>query len=286
MGDMTKPTTREGYRPEHVEQVRATCLYVATFLGDLRDDLVVIGGLVPSLIIDQGDLPEGADTHVGTMDLDVGLTVALLDGGRYRELTERLRYAGFEPDTNLAGNLTRQRWRLRDLPALTMDFLIPPSREGDRGGRIRHIEADFAALIAPGLSLAFRDRVQVHLDGRTIRGERAARQLWVCGPGAYVVLKALAFDLRGENKDAYDLFYVLRNYGRGPLDVATALRPLLGAPEADEAVAILQRDFIELDGIGARRVAAFLSGGIDEAIQADVVAFVGELLEYLGNLGG
>lgn len=41
---MPKPTTRKGYTPAQVEQVRATCLYVATFLGDLRDDLVVIGG--------------------------------------------------------------------------------------------------------------------------------------------------------------------------------------------------------------------------------------------------
>jgi len=41
------------------------------------------------------------------------------------------------------------------------------------------------------------------------------------------VLKALAFHIRGENKDAYDLFYLLRNYGRGVLDVAAQLRPLL-----------------------------------------------------------
>ena len=39
-----KPTTAAGYRPEHVALVRSTCLYVATKLGDLMDDLVVIGG--------------------------------------------------------------------------------------------------------------------------------------------------------------------------------------------------------------------------------------------------
>lgn len=278
---MMKPTTRDGYLPEQAEQVRATCLYVATILGDLRDDLVVIGGLVPSLIIDQAALPAGADAHVGTMDLDVGLTVALLDEGRYHELTRRLRYAGFEPDANESGNLIRQRWRLQSLPALTVDFLIPPSLEGDRGGRIRNIERDFAALIVPGLSLAFQDRSEVHLTGRTILGERASRHVWVCGPGAYIVLKALAFDLRGENKDAYDLFYVLRNYGRGPVDVAVALRALRGAPEADEAVAVLRRDFVDVDGVGARRVAFFLSGGVDEAVQGDVVAYVGELLDAL-----
>ena len=32
----------------------------------------------------------------------------------------------------------------------------------------------------------------------------------MCGPGAFVVLKALAFRDRGEPKDAYDLVYVLR----------------------------------------------------------------------------
>jgi hypothetical protein len=69
-----KPTTAAGYKSERVDLVRATCLYVATELGDIMDELVVIGGLVPSLLIKQEELPEGADAHVGTMDLDVGLT--------------------------------------------------------------------------------------------------------------------------------------------------------------------------------------------------------------------
>ena len=78
-----KPTTAAGYDSEYTKLVRATCLYVATRLGDLLDDLVVIGGLVPSLLIEQDDLRDGADAHVGTMDLDMGITIALLgDGGR------------------------------------------------------------------------------------------------------------------------------------------------------------------------------------------------------------
>jgi hypothetical protein len=34
---------------------------------------VVIGGLVPSLLIAQDQLPVGGDARVGTMDLDIGL---------------------------------------------------------------------------------------------------------------------------------------------------------------------------------------------------------------------
>ena len=41
-----KPTTAAGYERSQVELVRATCLYVATKLGDLMDELVVVGGLV------------------------------------------------------------------------------------------------------------------------------------------------------------------------------------------------------------------------------------------------
>lgn len=52
------------------------------------DDLVIVGGLVPSLTIDQQARPPETDLHVGTMDLDVGLQLALLDEGRYH-LTNR-----------------------------------------------------------------------------------------------------------------------------------------------------------------------------------------------------
>jgi hypothetical protein len=84
-----KPKRASEYKSEQVELVRATCLYVATKLGDMMEDLVIVGGLVPSLIVDQTTLPQDVDAHVGTMDLDVGLQLALLDEGRYRKLTER-----------------------------------------------------------------------------------------------------------------------------------------------------------------------------------------------------
>ena len=122
-----KPQHASEYRSEHCQAVRATCLYVATKLGDLMDEVVVVGGLVPSLLIDQGTLPEGTSAHVGTLDLDVGLKLALLDEGRYRTLTVRLRDAGFAQDQTEEGRPTRHRWRVTGLGSVTVDFLIPPS---------------------------------------------------------------------------------------------------------------------------------------------------------------
>jgi hypothetical protein len=274
-----KPKRASEYTSEQVELVRATCLYVATKLGDLMDEVVVVGGLVPSLLIDQEALPEGTSAHVGTLDLDVGLKLALLDEGRYRTLTERLRDAGFAQDQTEEGRPTRHRWRVTGLGSVTVDFLIPPSLATDQGGNLRDIEEDFAAIIAPGLKLAFQDRRRVRIEGRTIFGEKAIREVWVCGPGAFVVLKALAFLGRGENKDAYDLYYLVRNFGAGVEDVAACLRPLLGDDEAQRALQGLRDDFLDHESVGPRRVAEFLQGGPDDEIQADVVGFVRALLE-------
>ncbi|MBI5544971.1 MAG: hypothetical protein HY901_13860 [Deltaproteobacteria bacterium] len=278
-----KPKRASEYKSEQVELVRATCLYVATKLGDMMDDLVIVGGIVPSLILDQGSLPEYVDAHVGSMELDVGLQVALLDEGRYRKLTERLRDAGFAMDTNDAGNPTRQRWAITGSGTVTVDFLIQPSLAGDRGGKLRDIEPDFAAIIAPGLRCAFQDRQRVTLEGRTLFNEKASREVWACGAGSYVVLKALAFDSRGENKDAYDLYYVIRNFGSGVHDVVAKLQPLLGDADTKKALGILRRDFLDPEMVGPSRVAEFLTGGRDDELQADVVGFVSQLLDKVGK---
>ena len=273
-----KPNTAAGYPSDQVARVKATCLYLATKLGDLMPELVVVGGLVPALLINQENLPENVTPHVGTMDLDLGLAFALVGEARYQEVAERLRNAKFTPDKNDEGKTTRQRWRISD-PPVTVDFLIEPENSTEaQAGRLFDLTKDWAAIIAPGLHLAFKNNRKVTLSGKTIVGEIAEREISVCGAGAFVVLKALAFHIRGENKDAYDLFYLLRNYGRGVADVAAELRALLSDASAQKAVEWLRSDFKDADSTGPRRAAEFLFGRPDAATQADAVGFVQQLL--------
>jgi hypothetical protein len=212
------------------------------------------------------------------MDLDLGLAFAVVAEHHYQAITERMRRAGFQPDVNEEGNPTRQRWRI-STPPVTVDFLIEPEDAHERPGKLFNIEQDFAAVIAPGLHLAFKNRRKVRLEGMTILGEAATREIWVCGAGAYVVLKALAFGIRGENKDAYDLFYLIRNYRRGIPDVIAELKPLLQDGSAMQAVDFLHRDFGTSDSLGPRRVAEFLFDREDPETQADVAGFVRALLQ-------
>lgn len=274
-----KPSRAADYSKAQIQLVKETCLYIATVLGDYMEQVVIVGGLVPSILIDQKNLSEGADSHVGTMDLDLGLALAIFDEKRYQAITDRLRAAKFSPEVNEQGNLTRQRWKIEDVGKVTIDFLVPPASDADQGGLIKDIENDFAAVITPGLELAFKDKIKITLDGNTIFGEKAKRDVYFFGPGAFVVLKALAFRKRGENKDAYDLYYHIRNFGSGVGDIAAALKPLLNEKETKEAIKILKEDFTDNDSVGAVRVARFITGSTDETIQADVSGFVRNLLD-------
>ncbi len=278
-----KPELAVGYTPRDVALVRSACLSLATFLGDFLDDLVVVGGLVPTLLIPVEELEEGKPVHIGTQDLDLGIGLALLDQSRYVELVAQLRAAGFVPDATEQGKPSNYRWK-HSVESVTVDFLIAPGGSTPVAGntKVRIIDEHLSAFLAVGLPLAFEDRRKVSLAGKTLRGEDATRELWVAGAGAFIVLKALACKGLGLNKDAYDLVYVLENYGTEHVtEVAAALRPLLNHPATEEAIAVLRSEFGTATSVGPMRAAAFL--GADENFRADVVGAVAELLRLLGR---
>lgn len=125
------------------------------------------------------------------------------------------------------------------------------------------------------------DRELITLDERLADGERAIRTIGVSGPGAFLVLKALAFNGRGEPKDAYDLHYMLASLADGPSATAARINHLRPNPDVEMALAVLQRDFVEPDAIGPASVARFLQHRLDDEIQADVAGLVRELLRLL-----
>ena len=83
--------TIHDYTPEAFERVRQTVLHVATVLGDWMNHVTLIGGAVPSLLIPQGDLAKGVEQHLGTIDVDLGLELMVLEDEGYASLSPCLR---------------------------------------------------------------------------------------------------------------------------------------------------------------------------------------------------
>jgi len=261
--------------PTTMDSLKAGVIELMTRLGDVADEVVIVGGFAPVLLFADATVPP-----TGTLDVDLGLSLALLSEDRYQALEDRLTAAGFEPDTNEKGNPSPQRWMSAPPKSLVVvDLLMPAFEGGPPPGKPQFLTKRLAAFAIPGIELAHQDVVRITLRGAALGGGQAERKVSVCGPGAFVVLKALAFANRGEGKDAHDLIYALECAGHD--DVARRIGTFPTSPHLERALKTLRGDFLSADGIGPVRVAQFRSVGPSQNLQAEAASRVRELLRKL-----
>ena len=279
---MSDDRTHSDYTEADLNGARKLCLLVARRLAGLDDDVVVVGGIVPTLLVEIPKPDSGIKPHLGTKDVDLGLALRLVDEERHDEVAGRLRLAGFKRDTNESGNLTPQRWILPGIQGVSLDFLVQPKKGGRRPKPVRQFGADFGAYQIPGLQLAFEDLRRVFV-GDGAPADKTTDTIQICDAGAFVVLKALAIRHRDKAKDAYDLDWVLHAYAGGVNEVAARIRKLSDCDAKREALEILQLEYASVDSLGPVRTARFLGDVTNEEIRADAFARTQELLRILGE---
>ena len=96
-------------------------------LGEYREFLVVIGGLVPRYITAPEGTPDyDVTTHCGTMDIDFGISLAVSDNEKYKDICEILLENGYRNRLNDRGHLQRHSFvKGEGANALIIDFLTP-----------------------------------------------------------------------------------------------------------------------------------------------------------------
>jgi hypothetical protein len=255
------------YQEQSISTVKSCCLKVFQALGAFREQIIVIGGLVPALIIDQSQVEDKEDpvqAHVGTFDVDVGFSLGIVLEEAYDDVVKRLERSGFERDNNNEGNPTNHRWMTgKGSAGVTVDFQIPEDDETPPPGKLQRLTGKLSAIVTPGLELAFDNSNIIELEGRTPEGDRVVRKINICSPSGLLLLKGLAIGEREKWKDYYDIFYVLRNWAGGDEEVAEGMVELFQLDEQNNVktcVKNLKRDFKSMDHVGPRNVARFFVG--------------------------
>ena len=254
-----------------------------TLLGDVgpwSERIYLAGGLAPRYLV--GQLPPGARAHVGTTDVDLIIGLALDEVSEtYRTLHNNLKNAGFqqvEPSF---------RWsRTVDDASVYVEFLCETDRVAP-GAIYRPKEgtgSSIGAFNVRGAQLAKQDYIEHIMEGdRLDDGGLSTVTVRVAGLLTYTVLKILAFQDRHENKDAYDLVFVIANYPGGPTAAgrASASSPIAGHPQVTEAIALLAARFADSDHDGPHAYAAFLTDPDSETkarLRNEAVAAIGQYL--------
>ena len=118
--------------------------------------------------------------------------------------------------------------------------------------------SDFAVQRADGADLALRFYQMVAIAGSMPAGGKNSVQLAVCSIPALLAMKGHAIYGRHKAKDAYDIYYCVKNYPGGPDALAAECRPLLDHPSGKQGFEHIASKFNEIDGYGPWSVRQFV----------------------------
>lgn len=232
--------------------------------------VALVGGVVPGVMV--GEVPPGMEPHVGTSDLDLSVTLHLLDGETaeyYGAILDGLRSLGLSED-KADGRERRWRWvgTHRQLQ-LQVELLCPsrtrparpePPTEGSPAEKNIGPKGEITALAMGYCHLVQEDTIFIERTVQTSEG-RLEYPFPVAGVASWLCLKADAITHRNKPKDAYDVVWLLA--GLGPKEAAErcAESPLLRGEHADETIAQLTRlqtQFADEACVGPQSYAEFL----------------------------
>ena len=278
------PQSAADYEDRTTKAVKGVLVEIGQILGSFKGKFAVIGGAVPWLLLDNEDMP-----HVGTLDVDLGLDAETLGDGEYVSLVEALMGQGYKQREEL-----RRFQLVREVPVddggapidIVVDFLMP--RDAEIVKNRPPILSDLAVQRADGADLALRFYQLVAITGDMPGGGTNRVEVAVCSIPALLAMKGYALNGRHKQKDAYDIYYSIRNYPDGIEALAEACKPLLEEKSGAQGYQYIADKFDALDGYGATSVRKFvaetdiLDGRTPEQWQQDAFGQIDAWLRALG----
>ena len=249
-----EPQYASDYDDRTTVAVKSILVEIGQVLGSYQGKFAVIGGAVPWLLLNEADMP-----HVGTLDVDLSLKAEALGDGEYAQLVESLFNQGYHQREHLS------RFQLvRTVPAhdggadidVVVDFLMP--RDAVIASNVPPLLANFAVQRADGADLALRFYQLVAIDGDMPDGGGNRVQIAVASIPALLAMKGYAITNRLKRKDAYDIYYCIRNFPGGVDALTAASRPLLKFDEARTGYLHISEKFRDVSDFGPTSVRQFV----------------------------
>jgi Nucleotidyl transferase AbiEii toxin, Type IV TA system len=248
------PQSAADYDDRTTAAVKSVLIEIGQILGSFEGKFAVIGGAVPWLLLNNDEMP-----HVGSIDVDLSLDPEALGDGEYASLVEALMEHGYAQSAEL-----RRFQLVRSVPAkdggppidVIVDFLMP--RDAKIVKNNPPLVANFAVQKADGADLAVRFFQYVAIDGPMPQGGTNKVKIAVCSIPALLAMKGHALHGRYKQKDAYDIYYCIRNYPDGIDALAASCRELMGEDSAVEGYGYIAEKFDTLEGFGPTCVKQFV----------------------------
>ena len=249
-----EPQSANDYDDRTTVAVKSVLVEIGQILGSFRGKFAVIGGAVPWLLLSESDM-----RHVGTVDVDLSLDAEALGDGEYVQLVESLQGHGYSQRDGL------QRFQLvRTVPSrdggsdidVIVDFLMP--RHAEITKNTPPLVGGFAVQRADVVDLALKDYQMVAIDGEMPDGGRNYVHIPVASIPAFLAMKGYAITNRKKSKDAYDIYFSVRNFPTGLDGLVAAATPFPGIGSAKKGYLLISDKFRSVDDFGPVSVRRFV----------------------------
>ena len=243
---------RRDYSADEVIAARIVLTELAHIFREYWDGIVVVGGWVPYFTI-----PQERAAHEGTKDVDLALDAAKLRGIGYETMEDILMRELYQQDGKKPFRWERTV-RVENRPVkVVIDFLAGEGNGVAHNGEIQDIQ-EIRASTMHGCDVAFLNPIPMTFQGQPPSGVQEEVTVNVASIETFLVMKALALhNRRGDDgrKDAYDIYYCIKNYPGGLQNLAARFQSHLEHSLIQEGLTKLTAEFASTDAIGPNFIA-------------------------------
>jgi hypothetical protein len=243
--------TFRDYSSELVQAAHSVLLELVRLLGEYRDDLVVVGGWVPQLI-----LPAEPLKHVGSIDVNLAFNHRRLQDAGYATIQKLLLARGYEQDRRQPF-IFHRTVRVGGNPIKVQVDFLAGEYEGTGKGHRTQIVQEGRARKARGCDLAFDLFVETEIRGELPGGGLDQAIVRVSSVTAFLVMKGMALHDRLKEKDAWDIYFTLTNFPGGLDSLVAEIQPHIDHSLVQEGLRKIADKFATVTHIGSKFVADF-----------------------------
>ena len=243
-------TKRTDYTAEAVEAARSVMLELSRILGEYREDMVIVGGWVPELLIEKAPR-----AHIGSLDVDIALNHRTLHKIGYKTILQLLLSHGYRQSEQPFIFFRAVQIGERQID-VEVDFLAGEYSGTTRSHRTQRVQ-DMRPRKARGCDLALSMATEIRVSGSLPGGAKDSATLRVASIVPFFVMKSMALVSRLMEKDAWDIYYCLRYYPGGIDNLVDEFKPHLSNKLVQEALVNLAEKFASPEHVGPVHVADF-----------------------------
>lgn len=271
--------TKLDYIKKEVDICLSVMVEIMTILGEYRDSIVLVGGWVPYFLI-----KDKKEEHIGSIDIDLALDLNTISEDAYKTILELLEKRGY-----LKGNqpfIFKRSIKYEDgnLYTIEIDFLSGEYGGTGKSHRTQKIQ-NINARKARGCDLVFQDNTAISIKSPMPDGSVNSINIKLANAVPFLVMKGMALWDRFKEKDAYDIYFVVKNYPGGLEQLINTFKEIRLNKLIYEGLGKIYTKFDSVDAIGPTWLVRFLDIVDEEEIdriKRDAYERINTLMEKIG----